>query len=962
MDGALASASTGVMNSLLAKLSAMVEGEYELLGVTKSDIAFLRNELSSMNALLQKLAAAEKLDVQVQVWRDNIRELTYDIEDCIDMFMQKLNHGDAARAGNFVEKIIGKVKKLWSGFQMANQIHELKARVVEESERRLRYKYDESISTAGKVEIDPRLPALYVEAEKLVGIDGPMQNLMDWLMKDDSTQQLRVVSIVGFGGLGKTTLANQVYRKIKSQFDCTAFVPVSQSPIIKKILRDLLTELGSSKTRASEDDERQLINNVRAYLQDKRYLIIVDDIWSTIAWEFVKSALPENKLRSRIITTTRHSDVARSCCSSYEGYIHNIQPLSNQDSSMLFYNRVFQRQTSCPPHLEEVSLSIIKRCHGLPLAINTVAGLLANRSNDIDQWEQVRDSMVSGLHSQLVRDILLLSYYDLPHHLKSCFLYLCIFPEDCNIAREKLIWRWIAEGFITNEIGQTLDQTGENYFNDLINRSLIQPIDIMYDGMARSCRLHDTVLDLIISLSTEQNFVTVVEGEVFKCSADKIRRLSLLSSFLENDVLQEIMNKCSQVRSLIRFHVANKEAPHLPIFHSLRVLVLRCTCANLGISNHHIKSIGSSLQLKYLEIGCHSITELPETIGGLQYLQTLDIHGSKIDKLPPTIGNLKNLVRLLVDFNIELPDQIGNLQSLRMLSHAYSSGSVKFLEQLRRLTNLRVLHIRLHGSSELGDHGMWKYQEALESSLTVLGKHGLQSLEIDTNDYSTSRLMDLLCCNATFLRKLCNQSYLSRIPQGMQCLVNLAHLDIRVTCIKQEDLCILGAIPNLLYAILTSLEAPTERLSIGSQQFCYLKEFIFRSYGEDGLRMVAEQEAMPRLRSLGLNFRAKETESKTGFEFNFVHLANLEHITATIDCYMATRSRVEAAEAAIRNTANIHPGHPTLQIERFREYSTVEDEDRREMVLAVEDSTTCDKEVQQKHSRKRKCCEGLLPY
>ncbi|CAD6267617.1 unnamed protein product [Miscanthus lutarioriparius] len=263
------------MNSLLAMLSAMVDGEYdgeyELLGGTKSDIAFLWNELSSMNALLEKLAAAEKLDVQVQVWRDNIRELSYDIEDCIDMFMQKLNHGDAAKAGNFVKKIIGKVKKLWSGFQMANQIHELKARVVEESERRLRYKYNESISTAGKVEIDPRLPALYVEAEKLVGIDGPIQNLMDWLMKDDSTQQLRVVSIVGFGGLGKTTLANQVYRKIKSQFDCTAFVPVSRSPVIKKILRDLLTELGSSKSHSSsDDDERQLINEVRAYLQDKR--------------------------------------------------------------------------------------------------------------------------------------------------------------------------------------------------------------------------------------------------------------------------------------------------------------------------------------------------------------------------------------------------------------------------------------------------------------------------------------------------------------------------------------------------------------------------------------------------------------------------------------------------------------------------------------------------------------------
>ncbi|RCV18500.1 hypothetical protein SETIT_3G305800v2 [Setaria italica] len=920
MDGPLASASTGVMNSLLAKLSALVEGRYDLLGGMKCDITFLRDELSSMNALLEKLATAEKLDTQAKVWRDNIRELSYDIEDCIDIFMHKLNRGDP-QAG-FANKIIDKIKKLWSRYQISNQIQELKARVVEESERRLRYKYDESIPIVGKIKIDPRLPALYVEAEKLVGFDGPIQKVIDLLMKDDKTQQLKVVSIVGFVGLGKTTLANQVYHKIKGQFDCTAFVSVSRSPIIKKILRDLLTELGSN-TDAS-DDERQLINELREYLQDKRYLIIVDDIWSTIAWEFVQSALPESNLRSRIITTTRHSDVAKSCCSSYEGYIHNIQPLSDQDSKMLFNKRVFLSERPCPPHLEEVSLAIIQKCHGLPLAINTIASLLANKSDAIDQWEQVRDSMVSGHNSHLVQDILLLSYYDLPYHLTSCFLYLSIFPEDCKISKEKLIWRWIAEGFIPDVIGQTLDQIGDNYFNDLINRSLIQPIDIMYDGTARACRIHDMVLDLIISLCTEQNFVTVVDEQVYKWSTNKIRRLSLLSSFLENDVLQEIMNKCSQVRSLIRFHVVDKEAPHLPIFHSLRVLVLRCNC-NLG--NHHIKHIGSSLQLKYLEIGCPSITELPEKIGDLQYLQTLDIQGSKIEKLPPTIGNLKHLVRLLVDFNIELPDEIGDLQALRMLSHAFSYDSVKFLEQLRRLINLRVLLIRLHDSNELGYHGKAKYQ------------HGLQSLEIDSNDYSTSKLMDLLCCDAPFLRKLCNKSYISRLPQGMQSLVNLAHLDIRITCIKQEDLCILGAIPTLLY-------------------FYYLKEFIFTSYGEGGLRIVAEQEAMPKVRSLHLSFRAKETESKIGFEFSFVHLANLEHLRATIDCYMASRSRVEAAEAAIRNTASIHSGHPTLQIERYREYE-MEDENAKELRL----QDNIHKEfVRQEHSGKRKCCEGLLPY
>lgn len=230
---------------------------------------------------------------------------------------------------------------------------------------------------------------------------------------------------------------------------------------------------------------------------------------------------------SRIITTTRQTDVAQSCCSSLDGYIHNIQPLSYEDSQKLFYKRVFQSKHCCPPHLEQVSHAIIKKCHGLPLAIITIASLLANRNSDAkEQWEQVKDSMVSILNAQYVGDILLLSYYDLPCHLKTCFLYLSVFPEDYRIDREELIWMWIAEGFITQVKGQSLEQIGENYFNDLINRSLIQPIDMMYDGRAGGCQVHDMVLDLIISQSTEQNFTTIVEGHVYKCSSNKIRRLS----------------------------------------------------------------------------------------------------------------------------------------------------------------------------------------------------------------------------------------------------------------------------------------------------------------------------------------------------------------------------------------------------------------------------------------------------
>jgi len=152
---------------------------------------------------------------------------------------------------------------------MAALIDELKARVEEEGHRRKRYKFDDE--TARQVlQIDPRLPALYVEAERLVGIDSPREEIIEWLKNDSYGQQLKVVSIVGFGGLGKTTLANQVYQKIKGQFDCSCFVPVSRNPNIAKILANMLKELGSSVDPT--DDERQLIDKLRAFLQDKRYV------------------------------------------------------------------------------------------------------------------------------------------------------------------------------------------------------------------------------------------------------------------------------------------------------------------------------------------------------------------------------------------------------------------------------------------------------------------------------------------------------------------------------------------------------------------------------------------------------------------------------------------------------------------------------------------------------------------
>ncbi|BAF29574.1 Os12g0273300 [Oryza sativa Japonica Group] len=872
------------------------------------------------------------MDVQVKDWRNKVRELSYDIEDCIDLFMHKLNRGDDKV--NIVLKMAKKIRMLWSRHQIANQIQELKARVKEESDRRLRYYFSECNAHVDGTKIDPRLPALYVEEEKLVGIHGPMEEIIELLMKEDgSGQKLKVVSIVGFGGLGKTTLANQVYNKIKDQFDCSAFISVSQSPNIKKILFDMLKDVTSRDNSDDDkqikvvgvkgdksDDERQLIGKLRVFLENKRYFIIVDDIWSASAWEHVRLALPENSLCSRIITTTRNVNVAKSCCSGFQGSVYNIQPLNEQDSKKLFLKRLFHSDSNFPTHLEEVSHAIIKKCHGFPLAIICLASLLASKSDTKDQWEQVHNSLSSAFSSQGMSDILLLSYYDLPYHLKTCLLYLSVFPEDYKIDRDELIWRWIAEGFITEVKGQTLDQVGGSYFNELINRNMIQPIDIKYDGTANACRVHDMVLNLIISISSEENFLTVVDEQGYKYLGNKIRRLSFQSNSVENDVnvVQKIMDNLSQVRSLSFFEVPEKIPPFLK-FHSLSVLVL--VDYDFCLGNGHIKYLGSFFQLKYLRVTSYGITQLPDQFGNLHYLQTLDIRGSGIEKFPPTVVRLHNLARLLVGNKVQLPDGIGDLQSLQVLSSARLYKPLKLVEDLRRLTKLRTLEIVLHGSDTLGAHEMGRYEEALESSLTVLGKHKIQSLEISCCDYLRDKLLDLLCCTVPNIQKLViSGNCINRPSQQMLSLVNLAHLDIYFQRIKQEDLSVLGSISTLLYLRLKLHFVPDERLCISSQQFQSLMEFRFIYYEGGGLRMLFQQEAMAKLRRLQIRFRAEEMESNAGFEFSFHHLSSLEDLHATISCYRATRSSVEAAEAAIRNAASIHPGH--LKVSIIREWES----------------------------------------
>lgn len=270
----MASASSGAMNSVLAKLTALMAEEYGKLKGVRKEVKFLQDEFRSMTALLDKLADMDDLDdSQVKEWRNQVREMSYDIEDCIDDFMHHLNNNDASIG--FVNRTARLLKKLRVRHQIANKIQEVKSLVKVVSERRVRYKIDEYTPKCNYVHIDPRVVAIYAEAAGLVGIDAPRYELTKLLMGEEA--KLRVASIVGFGGLGKTTLAIEVYRKLEGQFDCRAFVSVSQRPDIIRVLNIILSELKRQYLPQMYEqlhhtwEVKDLLRDIRNLIHDKRY-------------------------------------------------------------------------------------------------------------------------------------------------------------------------------------------------------------------------------------------------------------------------------------------------------------------------------------------------------------------------------------------------------------------------------------------------------------------------------------------------------------------------------------------------------------------------------------------------------------------------------------------------------------------------------------------------------------------
>ncbi|WMV28842.1 hypothetical protein MTR67_022227 [Solanum verrucosum] len=343
---------------------------------------------------------------------------------------------------------------------------------------------------------------------------GSFQEAMDQMKKQllGGSRQLDVISLVGMPGIGKTTLAEKIYNDpvITSHFDVRAQCRVTQVYSRRDLLLAILNGVLEPIDR-NEKDDGELADELRRFLLTKRFLILIDDVWDDKVWDNLHMCLENDRNGSRIILTTRLSNVAN--YAKCESEPHHLRLFKDDESWTLLQQELFQGK-SCPPEIDDVGFRIAKKCGGLPLFIVLVAGVLKEKNIKAELWKEIEESLgllnIGSLEESM--SIIGFSYRNLPQQLKSCFLYFGGLLKGKDIHVSKLTRLWVAEGFVQANEKNGLEDAAECLLEDLISRNLVMGIEKRPNGKLKTCRVHDLLHKFCLEKSKQENFLLQING------------------------------------------------------------------------------------------------------------------------------------------------------------------------------------------------------------------------------------------------------------------------------------------------------------------------------------------------------------------------------------------------------------------------------------------------------------------
>ncbi|CAN1316413.1 Putative disease resistance RPP13-like protein 1 [Linum perenne] len=670
--------------------------------------------LNSVNGLLDDAEEKEIIKPSVEKWLNDLKDAVYEADDLLDEI------GYESLKLESESRIQTNPRKVWNNLltsynpKLKDVLERLQDLVNQKDALGLR-----EVGVGGGVKRASfhRIPSTSLVQEcDVYGRDADKQAIIHWLLSDDPKgNDLGVILIVGMGGIGKTTLAQLVYNdeSIRDRFGLQAWVCVSEEYDVFRLTKDMIEEV--SRRPCDINSLNQLQLELKRILKGHRFLLILDDVWidDVGTWEMLRMPFMSGAKGSKIIVTTRNQNVA-----SLMGTrsIYSLNQLDTNDCWLLFAKQAFGDEFGEHPQLEVVGREIVRKCKGIPLAAKALGGLL-HSERDIHKWEKVLNSNLWDLPSNKVLPALKLSYYYLPSHLKQCFAYCALFPADYEFKMDELILLWMAEGFVVQHEGNTdIEEIGEQYFHDLISRSLFQQ-----SASDKSLvTMHDLIHDLAKYVSGE--FCFRVDGSNSWTVSQMTRHLSLERTWSGPSSQFDAISKSPCLRTFLQLHrglmlnsgdpfcsLVSNTAPVTWLDWSItwkqpidgEVLVnLLSTLKRLrvlSLSNYYLAadlfvSVGLLKHLRYLNLSGTPIERLFDSVGSLYNLQTLILNDCiKLSLLPDSIGKLKllqhlNLFRTSI---VKLPDSMGKLSRLRKLTDFYigkgSGSTIKELGQLHHL-------------------------------------------------------------------------------------------------------------------------------------------------------------------------------------------------------------------------------------------------------------------------------------
>jgi hypothetical protein len=589
-----------------------------------------------------------------------------------------------------------------------------------------------SVDVGGQpLERDPT--SSLVDESSIFGMDDDKDAIVNSLLLDGASGGgMRVIAIVGMGGIGKTTLAQLVYnddRLNNKHFDLKAWVCVSDDQFsLLKLTKKILEGVD---LRADSDNLNQLQSKLMEKLKGKKILLVLDDVWNIKRREWERLSIPFKSggaQEIRVLITTRDEKVASNMFASET---HRINELREKDCWLLFEKYAFQNLN---PHArqerEELGRQILKKCKSLPLAIKAIGSLLGSESN-VKVWSDVLESELWHLPIEEtdILPALSLSYKHFPPHLRRCFAYCTIFPKDYVFKKDDLVLLWMAEGLLPKRQNRTLEEVGDEYFFTLVSRSLFQRFSDDHQYI-----MHDLVSDLTKFIS--EPFTLRHEDGYFRESESKTRHFSCFYNKFHIEGF-EVLQIADKLRTLINLESAVKITQFsLSKLRCLRVLIILCSPWDDSIELPD--SIEELILLRCLGFSSHYIETLPETICQLCNLQILDLSDCDcLVALPTDMHKLINLQILNLSYCdnlVALPRDMHKLINLQILNLSYCRSLVVLPRDMHKLINLRDLNIEESGIMEMPINlGELKCLQTLSTFIVTNSGCGIEGLGKLTN-------------------------------------------------------------------------------------------------------------------------------------------------------------------------------------------------------------------------------------